>query len=84
MIKKHWSDGKILIKQKESFKEAKLLQLNSKKSNKILKWKPKLNLFESIYITGMWYKKFYDKKTNMYKFSLYQLENYFVNVKKIL
>ena len=84
LIKKHWVDGKILIKKNKSLKEAKLLQLNSKKSNKILKWKPKLNLFDSIYITGIWYKKFYEKKTNMYKFSLYQLESYLDNIKKIL
>lgn len=82
LIKQHWVDGKILIKKNKSFKEAKLLQLNSKKTNKILKWKPKLNLFDTIYITGIWYKKFYDKKTNMYKFSLYQLENYLRNEKK--
>ena len=82
LIKKHWVEGKILIKKNKSFKEAKLLQLNSKKSNKILKWKPNLNLFDSIYITGIWYKKFYEKKTNMYKFSLYQLESYLDNIKK--
>ena len=76
LIKKNWPDGKILIKKEKSFKEAKLLQLNSKRSNKILKWKPKLNLFDTIYITGIWYKKFYNNSTNMYKFSIQQLESY--------
>jgi len=84
LIKKNWPDGKILIKKEKSFKEAKLLQLNSKKTNKILKWKPKLNLYNTIYITGVWYKKFYNNKTNMYNFSIQQLESYFKNKMKNL
>ena len=82
LIKKYWVDGRISIQKNNGFKEAKLLQLNSNKSNKILNWKPILNVKDSISITGLWYKTFYGKKTNMYKFSLFQLENYLVNRNK--
>ena len=76
LIKKYWNDGKILVKKNNRFKEANLLQLNSNKSNKILKWKSRLSFVDSINITILWYKKFYEKKTNMYKFSLFQLESF--------
>ena len=76
LIKKYWNDGKILVKKNNHFKEANLLQLNSNKSNKILKWKSRLSFVDSINITILWYKKFYEKKTNMYKFSLFQLESF--------
>ena len=78
---RYWIKGKILIQKNKNFKEANLLQLNSKKSNKILKWKPKLNLDDTIYLTGIWYKEFYKQKANMYKFSLFQLK-YYLNNKK--
>lgn len=81
LIKNHWKNGKILIKKNKNFKEAKLLQLNSKKTNKILKWKPSLNLKNAIYLTGIWYKKFYEKKIDMYEFSLFQLKNFLNNEK---
>ena len=45
-------------------------------TNKILKWKSRLSFVDSINITILWYKKFYEKKTNMYKFSLFQLESF--------
>ena len=80
-FKKYWPNGKILIQRNKNFKEANLLQLNSKKSKKILKWKSKLNLKDTIYLTGIWYKKFYEKKTDMYKFSLFQLKNFLNNEK---
>jgi len=76
LIKKYWVNGKISIQKNKNFKEANLLQLNSEKSYKVLKWKPRLNLKDSINLTGIWYKKFYEKKMNMYEFSLFQLKNY--------
>ena len=80
LIKKYWVDGRVLIQKNNDFKEAKLLQLNSNKSHKILKWKARLNFNDSINITGLWYKIFYGKKkTNMYKFSIFQLESYLNN-----
>jgi len=75
-IKKYWVNGKISIQKNKIFKEANLLQLNSKKSYKVLQWEPRLNLKDSISLTGIWYKKFYEKKMNMYEFSLFQLKNY--------
>tara|TARA_B100000989_G_scaffold298689_2_gene289142 strand:+ start:818 stop:1891 length:1074 start_codon:yes stop_codon:yes gene_type:complete len=80
-FKKYWPYGKISIQKNKNFKEATLLQLNSKKSKKILKWKSKLNLKDTIYLTGIWYKRFYEKKVDMYKFSLLQLENFLRNKK---
>ena len=47
---------------KKSFFENNLLQLNSNKANKILKWKCLLNSKETIKLTIDWYKNFFLKK----------------------
>ena len=47
---------KIIITKKKVFKESRLLALDSKKSFKELKWRPKLNFEETIQLTVEWYK----------------------------
>ena len=47
---------KIIITKKKEFKESSLLTLDSKKSFKELKWRPKLNFKETIQLTVDWYK----------------------------
>ena len=81
MIKNHWKNGKILIKKIKILKRQNYFNLIVKKTNKILKWKPSLNLKNTIYLTGIWYKKFYEKKIDMYEFSLFQLKNFLNNEK---
>ena len=46
----------------QNFKESKVLMLNSTKSKKVLKWKSKYNLEQSIKVTSTWFKEYIDKK----------------------
>ena len=61
-IKKNIPSFKLKIKKTETFKESKLLKLNSSKAKKKLNWKTKLSFRETIEMTSMWYKMYYDKK----------------------
>ena len=55
-------------KKKTNQKESILLKLNSSKANKVLKWKTKLNLKETLVYTLNWYKNYYSKKSKLITF----------------
>ena len=59
-IVKIWGKGKIKFKKKQKYYEQVNLQLNIEKSIKILKWKPKYSITQSIRTTTEWYKKVID------------------------
>jgi len=68
-----------VIKKKHSSKkyyESKVLMLNSKKSKKLLNWKTKYDLKESIKLIYLWHKEFLAKK-NILKISEKQIIDYF-------
>ena len=65
LINKNFDNHVKVIKNKNSlknYKESKVLLLNSNKSKKILKWKSKYNLEQSINLTSIWFKKFMDQE----------------------
>lgn len=67
LINKNFDNHVKVIKNKNSlknYKESKVLMLNSNMSKKVLKWKSKYNLKESIDLTATWFKKFMDKKNS--------------------
>ncbi len=64
-----------IVKGKKSFKESKLLQLNSKKSKKLLNWNCILSSEQTIKYVTEWYKIFYKQKKSQIITSE-QLENY--------
>jgi CDP-glucose 4,6-dehydratase len=68
-IKKYWKTASWKVAKQTSFHESTLLQLNSAKAKKILNWKNKLRLFETIKLVGEWYKAYYstNKKTILTK-----------------
>jgi CDP-glucose 4,6-dehydratase len=70
--------GKINIKNIKSNKyfESKLLKLNSNKAEKFLKWKCILSFSKTIKMTTLWYKNYYKKKEDFYKFSKNQILEY--------
>ena len=76
--KLHWKSAKWkkISKNRNSFKESKLLHLNINKIKKYLNWKNHLNFKDTINITISWYKNFYEKKLNVYNFSLNQIKYY--------
>jgi len=67
--------SKILIKSKKDKKEKISLDLNSKKANQKLKWKPFLNIDKTLSLTTDWYLA-NKKKKNMFKFSAKQIRDF--------
>mgnify|MGYP001423688733 CR=1 FL=1 len=58
-FKKNWKKSKWKLLKKSSFHENNLLQLNSIKAKKLLKWKNTLSLDETINLTSEWYLNHY-------------------------
>lgn len=74
-IKKIW-DIKWHFAKKVKFKENQLLNLNSKKSQRLLKWKQTLKFKDQIKMLVEWYKLFNNNKNLIYKKSLEQINTY--------
>tara|TARA_Y100000591_G_scaffold64520_1_gene53102 strand:- start:894 stop:1967 length:1074 start_codon:yes stop_codon:yes gene_type:complete len=64
---------------KIKFSEKKYLKISSKLFIKDIKWKPKLNLNNSIKLTRDWYFNFYKDKKNIYNFTEKQIK-FFLNL----
>ncbi len=75
-LKKLESKSKYILNKEKSNHETNRLNLNSKKSMTRLKWKPKLDIDNSLNLTLEWYKTFFSKK-NIVKISYKQIKNYF-------
>ena len=58
-INKYWKNANWIINKKNNFHESTLLQLNSRKAKKILNWKNKLKLKDTIKMVGEWYYTYY-------------------------
>ncbi len=69
---------KIKIKKEKKFHESKLLSLNILKAKKELKWKPRLNLNQTMNFTVDWYKAYFEKK-NMEIFTKKQIQSFLKN-----
>ncbi len=63
--KKIWPEIRWSIKKEKKFFENTLLQLNSNKAKKILKWKCLLTSEETVALTIDWYRKYFFKKDIM-------------------
>ncbi len=59
-IQKYWKNARWKVHKKSSFYESTLLQLNSNKAKKVLNWKNKLKLSETIKLVGEWYTAYYE------------------------
>ena len=75
-MQKHWKKAKWQIKNNPAFFESKLLQLNSSKANKKLKWFCLLNIKKTIKFTTSWYKFYYRNKKNILNYSVEQIKEY--------
>ena len=60
-------------KKNNQFYESSLLQLNTSKAKKILKWQAKLSMDETIKFVVDWYKNFLLNKKNVYETSKKQI-----------
>ncbi len=72
---KIWKSEKTIFTNKVNLSEANLLFLNSSKSRKRLKWKPKYNLKNALTMIVEWHKHELNKK-DMLKYSIYQLNEF--------
>jgi CDP-glucose 4,6-dehydratase len=80
LINKEFNNTVKITKKKSGsiYYESKILMLNSEKSKKILKWKSKYNLEQSIKLTSLWFKELISKKNkNILKVTQNQIRNYF-------
>ncbi|MHB1830406.1 MAG: CDP-glucose 4,6-dehydratase [Candidatus Micrarchaeaceae archaeon] len=63
--------------EKEDMREEEILKLSSKKAYKMLSWKQRENINDTIKETIEWYKAYYSKRIDMLDFTNRQLEKYF-------
>ena len=80
-MKKSWNLVNFKIKKEKYFFENKLLNLNSSKANRLLKWECVLDFKNTIFLTIDWYKNFYEGKINDSQKSLSQIK-YFIDLVK--
>ena len=76
------SKSKILIQKKIDRREKMSLDLDSKKSNRKLKWKPFLNIDKTLSLTTDWYLANKQKK-NMFKISSKQINEFMISFNKL-
>ena len=81
-LKKSWSAVDWKIKRNKKFFENVLLQLNSNKAKKIIKWRPVLKFEETIKLTVEWYKYYARYKKDASSKSLEQIIYYQKILKK--
>ena len=79
LIKSYWNNIKWKIIKQKTFKENKLLNLESNKALKKLKWKPLLDTKSSLDLTVKWYKNCSRNNDENYNLTLKQI-NYFKNL----
>ena len=76
-----WKDIKPKYIHKNKSIESNLLQLDTQKSKKILKWKSILSLDQTIKYTVDWYKFYYKKDINLlYDYTINQIKDYQKNL----
>jgi len=79
-----WKHGKWKdVSNKKNLHEAKILRLDSTKSNNTLSWRPIYTFKDSIRTTIDWYKKYYRNSKVIDKFTEKQIEKYFESAKKL-
>ena len=72
-IKGKWPEINWSVQKSNKFYESSLLQLDTSKVKKILKWKARLNLDETIEFVVNWYKNFQKNKKNTLDISRKQI-----------
>jgi CDP-glucose 4,6-dehydratase len=73
ILKKKWSGLKIIYEKEHRFTEHYLLQLSSKKAEKILNWRSVLSFNETIKFTAEWYKALRNNQ-KINKFTINQIK----------
>ena len=72
-IKLKWPEIKWHVKKNNKFYESSLLQLDTAKAKKILNWKARLNLNETIEFVVDWYKNLHKYNKNIHEITSKQI-----------
>ncbi len=75
-IKQKWPEINWIVKKNNKFYESSLLQLNTSKAKKFLKWQAKLSIEETIKFVVDWYQNFKKNKNNTLQVSNEQILNF--------
>ena len=71
-----WKSASWKIKSSNDFYESNLLKLNSNKAKKLLKYCNILSFYETVSLTAEWYNTYYEKKLDMYSYSIDQIKRF--------
>ncbi len=72
----YYGKGEVVVQKRDNLHEANLLMLNIEKAEQVLGWTPTFTADEAIKHTVEWYKHFYNQDTDMYAFTMKQIEEY--------
>tara|TARA_B100001939_G_scaffold244227_1_gene211641 strand:- start:302 stop:1402 length:1101 start_codon:yes stop_codon:yes gene_type:complete len=76
IFQKKWKSASWKIENNKDFYESNLLKLNSNKAKKILKYSNILSFHKTVSLTAEWYNAYYEKKVNMYDYSIDQIKKF--------
>lgn len=77
----NYGKGEVVVHKRDNLHEANLLMLNIEKAAKVLGWTPTYTADVAIAITVDWYKHFYAQDTDMYNYTMEQIQEYEENIK---
>lgn len=80
-VVENYGKGEVVVHKRDDLHEANLLMLNIEKAEKVLGWTPTYTANQAIRETVDWYKHFYAEDTDMYNFTLNQINKYEENIK---
>ncbi len=80
-VVENYGKGEVVVHKRDNLHEANLLMLNIEKAEKVLGWTPTYTANQAIRETVDWYKHFYAEDTDMYNFTLNQINKYEENIK---
>lgn len=81
MVTGFYGKVNVFVGEPSPLHEAGLLMLNIEKAEKVLGWIPTYNASQAIEKTVEWYKHFYNKDVDMYKFTINQIIEYEAGIK---
>lgn len=80
-VTEFYEKGEVIVYKRDNLHEANLLMLNIEKAEKVLGWIPTYDANTAIKETVEWYKHFYNRTTDMYEFTMNQINNYEESIK---
>ena len=80
-VVENYGKGEVVVHKRDNLHEANLLMLNIEKAEEVLGWTPTYTADVAIAQTVDWYKHFYGQDTDMYNYTIGQIQEYEENIK---